>query len=36
MILDKKNLKMNKITNSYTSLVKELESDNRVNERENA
>ena len=25
---------MNKITNSYTSLVKELESDNRVNESE--
>ena len=25
---------MNKITNSYTTLVKELESDNRVNERE--
>ena len=25
---------MNKITNSYTSLVKELELDNRVNERE--
>ena len=35
MILDKKkNLTMNKITNSYTSLVKELELDNRVNERE--
>ena len=35
MILDKKkNLKINKITNSYTSLVKELELDNRVNERE--
>ena len=35
IILDKKkNLTMNKITNSYTSLVNELEKDNRVNERE--
>ena len=35
IILDKKkNLTMNKITNSYTSLVKELELDSRVNKRE--
>ena len=35
MILDKKkNLSMNKISNSYQSLVKELELDNRVNNRE--
>ena len=35
MILDKKkNLTMNKITNSYISLVKELELDNRVTKRE--
>ena len=35
MILDKKkNLSMDKISNSYHSLVKELEIDNRVNSRE--
>ena len=35
MTLDKKkNLTMNKITNSYISLVKELELDNRVTKRE--
>ena len=35
MILDKKkNLSMKKISNSYHSLVKELEIDNRVNKRE--
>ena len=36
MILDKKkNLSIKSISNSYQSLIKELELDNRVNKREN-